>query len=179
MIKPTLMIHRVSDDLFQYPLEKFLLTFDDGHDDHHTTFSKFSTLATQKIYFITCKWVGQSGFLTVDQIKYLDSFDDVTIGAHSFAHQRLAGLPFEKIIEIIDEDTAKTCEWFQKTLGFVPTTFAYPYNDCVHGIYTKILQKYGFTEFYGRERIDCAWLSTNPELVDSTNPELIVRLERL
>jgi peptidoglycan/xylan/chitin deacetylase (PgdA/CDA1 family) len=162
MLKPSLMIHRVTNDIFQHPLEKFLLTFDDGYDDHYTTFSKFLEIPTQKIYFITCKWVGCSGFLTVDQIKHMSSFDDVTIGAHSFAHQDLHGLSLEETIKIIDEDTAKTCEWFQKTLGHIPTTFCYPYNNSVFGIYNKILQKYGFTEFYGSERIDSKWLA-NPD----------------
>ena len=162
MLKPTLMIHHVPDDIFQHPLEKFLLTFDDGFDDHYTTFSKFLEIPTQKIYFITCKWVSASGFLTVEQIKYMNSFDNVMIGAHSFAHRDLTQLTIEETIKIIDEDTARTCEWFQKTLGFVPTTFCYPYNNSVYGIYTKILQKYGFTEFYGGERIDADRLSTWP-----------------
>ena len=164
MLKPTLMIHRVTEDIFKHPLEKFLLTFDDGYDSHYTTFSKFTQIPTQKIYFITCNWVGNTGFLTAEQIKHMSSFDDVTIGAHGFSHQRLDHLTVEETIKFIDEDTAKTCQWFRTTLGFVPTKFCYPYNNAAYGIYTKILQKYGFTEFYGMERIDSGWLS-DPEWV--------------
>ena len=162
MLKPSLMIHRVSDNIFDHPLDKFILTFDDGYDDHYTTFSKFLEIPTQKIYFITCSWVGKSGFLTVEQIKYMSSFDNVIIGAHSFTHQDLNLLTVEDAIKFINEDTAKTCEWFQTTLGFVPTTFCYTFNNPAYGIYTKILQKYGFTEFYGGERIDVNYLSTWP-----------------
>ena len=165
MLKPTLMIHRIADDIFQYPLKKFLLTFDDGYTDHYTTFSKFLEIPTQKIYFITCKWVGCPGFLTVEQIKYMNSFDDVTIGAHSFSHQDLNPLNVEEKIKLIDEDTAKTCKWFQEKLGFIPKTFCYPYNNAAYGIYAKILQQYGFTEFYGAERIDVDQLSTWPHRI--------------
>lgn len=164
MLKPSLMIHHVTDDIFQHPLEEFLLTFDDGYDDHYTTFSKFLEIPTQKIYFITCGWVGLPGFLTVEQIKYMNSFDDVTIGAHSFAHRDFANakLTLPQLVDFLDEDTAKTRTWFEENLGFVPTTFCYPYNNSIHGMYTKILQRYRFTEFYGSERIDVSWLSNPP-----------------
>ena len=167
MLKPILMIHRITNDIFQHPLEKFLLTFDDGTDDHYTTFLKFNEIPTQKIYFITCDWVGRPGFLTVEQIKYMNSFDDVTIGAHSFAHQHLSktGLTLDQLVEFVEKDTAKTCTWFQEKLGFTPTTFCYPYNNSMYGIYTKILQKYGFTEFYGSERMDAAWLTDPPDWI--------------
>lgn len=167
MLKPSLMIHRVTDDIFQHPLEKFLLTFDDGLESHYRTFSKFKEIPTQKIYFITCQWVGCPGFLTAEQIKYMNSFEDVTIGAHSFNHRDLSKtqLTLEQIIEFLDQDTAKTCTWFQETLGFTPTTFCYPYNNSMYGIYTQILQKHGFTEFYGSERIDISWLTNSPDWI--------------
>jgi len=171
MLKPILMIHHVTDEIFQLPLENFILTFDDGYDDQYNTFSKFLEIPTQKIYFITCDWIGLPGFLTIEQIKYMDSFEDVTIGAHSFAHRDLskAGLTLSQLVEFVEEDTAKTCTWFQEKLGFVPTTFCYPYNNSIYGMYTKILQKYGFTEFYGIERMDVYWL-TNPNLPKGTIP---------
>ena len=167
MISPSLMIHRVTNAIFNHPLEKFLLTFDDGYDDHYTTFSKFLEIPTQKIYFITCDWIGRPGFLAVEQLKYMSSFDNVTIGAHSFAHRDLnkTGLSVPQLVEFIEHDTAKTCEWFRETLGFVPTTFCYPYNNSMYGMYTKILQKHGFTEFYGAERMDAAWLTDPPDWI--------------
>jgi len=167
MLKPTLMIHHVSDEIFQHPLEKFILTFDDGHDNHYATFSKFLEIPTQKIYFITCDWVGCPGFLTVDQIKYMSSFDNVMIGAHSFDHFDLNTnkLTLEEKIELMNTDTAKTIGWFQETLGFIPTIFCYPYNNAMYGIYTKILKKHGFTEFYGGERINVDRLSTWPHRI--------------
>ena len=167
MLKPSLMIHHVTDDIFQYQLEKFLLTFDDGYDDHYTTFSKFLEIPTQKIYFITCDWVGCPGFLTVEQIQYMSSFENVTIGAHSFNHRNLSktGWSVSQLVEFLEQDTAKTCTWFQEKLGFVPTTFCYPYNNSIYGMYTKILQKHGFTEFYGSERMDVEWLTDQPDWI--------------
>ena len=161
------MIHRVPDDIFTHPLEKFLLTFDDGYDDHYTTFSKFLEIPTQKIYFITCDWVGCDGFLTLEQIKYMSSFDNVIIGAHSFSHTDLYtnALTLEQKIQLMDNDTKKTCEWFQQMLGFTPTVFCYPFNNTVYGIYTKILKKHGFNEFYGTERINVERLNTWPHRI--------------
>jgi hypothetical protein len=148
MIKPSLMIHQVTDDIFQHSLEKFLLTFDDGLESHYKTFSKFKEIPTQKIYFITCQWVGFPGFLTVEQIKYMNSFEDVTIGAHSFYHRDLSKteLTLEQIIEFVDQDTEKTCAWFEENLGFTPTAFCYPYNNSVYGMYTKEPQRPAFNK---------------------------------
>ena len=167
MLKPALMIHHVTDELFQLPLEKFLLTFDDGYDNHYTSLSRFLEIPTQKIYFITCKWVGFNGFLTIDQLKHMGSFDGVTIGAHSYEHRNLNELNIQERIKYITEDTEKCCTWFQQNLGYVPTKFCYPNNNSSHGIYTKILKNYGFTDFYGSERIepenvtDPGWLQYN------------------
>jgi peptidoglycan/xylan/chitin deacetylase (PgdA/CDA1 family) len=167
MLKPSLMIHRVTDDIFKHPLENFVLTFDDGYNDHYTTFPKFLEIPTQKIYFITCSWVGSRGFLTAEQIKYMSSFDNVTIGAHSFYHQDLSktGLSVSNLVKFIEKDTEKTCTWFQDTLGFIPKKFCYPYNNSMYGIYTEILQKNGFTEFYGTERMDVSWLNDPPNWI--------------
>ena len=159
MYKPPLMIHHITEDLFQLPLEKFLLTFDDGYQDHYTYFSKFLEIPTEKIYFITCKWIGYSDFLTLDQLKYMDSFDNVRIGAHSYEHQNLNELNLEEKIKCIHNDTKQCCDWFLKNLGYVPTDFCFPNNNSAYGIYTKILKTYGFTEFYGPERIDPEWFS--------------------
>jgi peptidoglycan/xylan/chitin deacetylase (PgdA/CDA1 family) len=97
----------------------------------------------------------------------MSSFENVTIGAHSFGHQNLSKsrLSVPQLVEFIEQDTAKTCEWFRETLGGVPTKFCYPYNNSMYGMYTEILQKHGFTEFYGAERMDAAWLTDPPDWI--------------
>ena len=92
--------------------------------------------------------------MTVEQIRELMLDPHVTIGAHGHAHKNLdnmRSLP-EKVI-YIDNDTRQCVEWFKSTLGYCPTVFCYPHNNNLHGIYTAMLKKYGFTEFYGQERL--------------------------
>lgn len=152
------MIHHVENWMFDLPLERFILTFDDGYLDHWHTFQRFLEIPTKKIYFVTGNWVGQRDFLTVDHIQQMMQHADVDIGAHGFQHHRISRSDLDTMIKIIASDTEHTITWFQQTLGTVPTKFCYPYNDCIHGIYTQILQHYGFREFYGAERIDISWL---------------------
>jgi peptidoglycan/xylan/chitin deacetylase (PgdA/CDA1 family) len=162
MYKPALMIHQIDQHLFQLPLERFLLTFDDGTEDHWHFFSDFLAIATRKIYFITCSWVGRPGFVTVDQLRTMMTHPDVEIGAHSFDHADLNNSTLQEKILHLEQDTQRTCDWFQTNLGFQPKTFAYPNNHAQYGVYTKILQQWGFNEFYGNERIDPEWLG-DPE----------------
>jgi peptidoglycan/xylan/chitin deacetylase (PgdA/CDA1 family) len=156
------MIHQIHRDLFRWPLEKFVLTFDDGTEDHWQFFPNFVTISTRKIYFVTCSWVGRPGFVTVEQLKNMMTHPNVEIGAHSFAHADLNDLTLQQKILHLEQDTQQTCEWFMLNLGMVPRIFAYPGNHAQYGIYIKILQKYGFDEFFGNERIDPAWLD-DPE----------------
>jgi peptidoglycan/xylan/chitin deacetylase (PgdA/CDA1 family) len=161
------MLHHITEELFQLPLEKFLLTFDDGYSDHYMYFSRFLEVPTEKVYFITCKWVGQSNFLTIDQIKHMSSFDNVRIGAHSYEHYNINELDIEEKIKFITQDTIKCCDWFLDNLGYIPADFCFPNNNNAYGIYTEILKKYGFTNFYGVDRItpknltDKSWLQYN------------------
>lgn len=156
------MIHRINQDLFRWPLEKFELTFDDGTEDHWQFFDHFLSIPTRKIYFVTCSWVGRPGFITVDQLRYMMTYPDVEIGAHSFAHADLNSYTLQEKIQHLEHDTRQTCEWFTTNLGMIPRAFAYPNNHAQYGIYTKILQQHGFEEFHGNERIDPDWLD-DPE----------------
>ena len=157
MTKPILMIHREEDWMFDLPLEKFILTFDDGYRDHWDTFDRFLQIPTKKIYFVTGGWIGQDDFLSSDHIHEMMRHSDVEIGAHGFRHHRIARSDLDQMTDIMESEAADTVEWFQRTIGAVPTKFCYPFNDCVHGLYTQILRQHGFREFYGPERIDIFW----------------------
>ena len=158
MLKPALMIHRITESIFDLPLERFDLTFDDGTEDHFEYFPRFLAIPTRKIYFITCSWIGQTGFLTVDQLRSMAQHPDVEIGAHSHAHTLLNEYPLDEKIRIMQADTAAVCEWFLRELGWQPRAFCFPNNNAIYGIYTQIAKQHGFTEFYGSERIDPYWL---------------------
>ena len=176
MNKKTLMIHEITPEVFKLPLEEYILTFDDGLYGQYYYFDKFQNINTEKIYFIStdiistgkqstlfpkCSEAHQKAFsgnkedfMSVDQIKFLMRMPNVYIGAHSHYHKNLKNFKslYEKVTHIKD-DTEKMLEWFDKNLNYKPTKFCFPYNDDQNGLYKSLLSKYGFTEFYGRERI--------------------------
>ena len=176
-MKPTLMIHEVREEMFKLPLEDYTLTFDDGLYSQYYYFDRFKALKTQKIYFISSDIVctnqtqsraftacaeahakafagNKEDFMTLAQIQELMQDPNVTIGAHGHLHKNLDSIP--KLIhkvEHIKQDTELMLEWFWDKLRIKPTAFCFPYNNDLDGMYRGLLKSYGFTEFYGRERI--------------------------
>ena len=98
--------------------------------------------------------VDTEGYLTLEQIKELMQDPLVTIGGHSHEHAKFGY--FDKLtekIKHISNDTSQMLDWFIINLGVKPTTFCFPYNDNLDGIYRGMLKNMGFTRFYGKERI--------------------------
>ena len=175
MAKPVLMIHEMNDDILSLPLENYVLTFDDGLYSQYYYYDKIKHINTEKIFFISsgiiCDSIQSQSFLhcadahekasngnkedymTVAQIKELMQDPMVTIGGHSHSHTDLNSIPklIDKIKHIV-EDTKLMMRWFETTLGFVPTTFCFPHNNNLEGLYKSLLVPYGFTKFYGAER---------------------------
>jgi len=175
-MKPVLMIHEITDNLFEQDLEQYVLTFDDGLYSQFYHFDKFAKIPTEKIYFIssgiictgkqslefpTCTVAHDKAFagnyedyMTLDQIKYLASQPNVTIGAHGHSHKNLNEV--DKItdrIRFVIEDTELMLKWFKTNIGCKPTSFCFPYNNDLNGLYLGMLKNYGFTDFYGKERV--------------------------
>jgi hypothetical protein len=169
------MIHEMHENLV-IP-EDGVLTFDDGL---YTQYLFGRDLPHKKIFFIssgiicdghqstefiTCRDAHKKAFagnfenyMTLDQIMDLDG----EIGGHSHSHTNLNS--FSTLVEKVDyikRDTETMLEWFQKNLGYEPTSFCFPYNDDMDGLYRGLLRKYGFTDFYGNERISVESLQPN------------------
>jgi hypothetical protein len=177
MKKPSLMIHEVNNFLFsQKNLEDFVLTFDDGLYSQFYFYEKIKKIKTKKIFFIStniicqekqslefpsCQEAHKKSFLgnnedymTLEQIQFLKGEDDVIIGGHSHFHISLNSFNnLNEKINHIKVDTELMLEWFQKNLKFIPDKFCFPYNDDLNGLYQLVLKKYGFNEFYGKERL--------------------------
>lgn len=173
--KKVLMIHEVTEKLFNLPLENYILTFDDGLYSQYYHFKYFESIDTEKIFFVssniicdgnqsnnflTCSESHKKAFLgnkedymTLDQVKELMSKPNVTIGGHSHNHIKLSNFIslYEKTTHI-QNDTQNMLDWFETNLGFKPTKFCFPYNNDCDGLYKSLLKKYGFTDFYGNER---------------------------
>jgi len=174
-MKPVLMIHECSAKLLDFPLGDYILTFDDGLLSQYALYHAIKHIPTPKLYFIssgiicngpqslsypTCEQAHNKAFagntedyMTVEQIKELALDPWVTIGGHSHSHTRLSGSLVD-MVKHIESDTKQMLEWFDANLGFKPTSFCFPYNEDPNGIYKGLLKKYGFTDFYGKERIE-------------------------
>ena len=110
-MKPVLMIHEVREWMFNLPLERYTLTFDDGLYSQYHYYPEFAKIPTEKIYFISsgivcsghqstefpaCQDAHKKAFagnyedyMTVPQIKELMQDPLVEIAAHSHYHRRL------------------------------------------------------------------------------------------
>ena len=175
--KPVLMIHEVRESIFNLPLENYILTFDDGLYSQYYYYPRFRDIPTEKIYFISsnilCAGSQSSGFpsceeahekafsgncedyMTLEQVKELSKEPLVSIGAHGHNHIRFGhfSMTTEKM-QLIATDTQEMLHWFYTNLGTRPIRFCFPYNDDVDGLYSGMLKRFGFTEFFGKERID-------------------------
>jgi hypothetical protein len=175
-MKPVLMIHEVREWMFDLPLEDYIITFDDGLYSQYYYRDKFLSIDTPKIYFISsgivcddrqstdfpsCEVAHEKAFngnyedyMTINQIEELMADPNVTIGGHSHSHTNLNQIPdlFSRISHI-ESDTKQMINWFKDTLNFVPSAFCFPYNNDLDNMYKGLLKKYGFTEYYGNERI--------------------------
>jgi peptidoglycan/xylan/chitin deacetylase (PgdA/CDA1 family) len=176
------MIHEIRESIFDLPLENYILTFDDGLYSQYYYYPRFQDIPTEKIYFISsnilctgsqsssfpaCEEAHEKAFngncedyMTLEQVKKLSKEPLVSIGGHG--HNHICFGHFSKTTEkmqLIATDTQEMLHWFYTNLGTRPTRFCFPYNDDVNGLYPGILKKFGFTEFYGKERIDVSSLS--------------------
>lgn len=176
MVKPTLMIHDMREEFFELPLDCYTLTFDDGLFSQWYYLDRLANINTEKIFFISTDFLssgqqsldfplscvahekGRSGnfedFMTVQQVQQIMNTPNCRIGGHGHKHIRLREVPraIDRIKHIKD-DTEQMLAAFRRLFNVVPTTFCYPYNEDLIGLYTGMLRQYGFTEFFGRERI--------------------------
>lgn len=165
------MIHEVDDQLFDLPLDQYILTFDDGLYTQYMFFNRLRDIDTCKYFFISTDIVSPGGapqskhFITCEeahekyrttgdrshymnwsQIKEIAMEPRCTIGGHSHEHMRTP-----TSAQLVS-DTNKMIKQFNDH-DIKPTCFCFPYNK-EHSMYRAILQAKGFKQFYGAERTD-------------------------
>jgi len=169
-MKPILMLHEVSDWMFELPLHEYTLTFDDGLFTQYIHLEKIKQIPTEKIFFISTNIVADSetlqtsafikcydahakyestgdveNYMNWDQIREIHDTPECTIGGHSHNH---------KICNQFNmfTDTNLMVETF-KERNISVNSFCFPYN--IHdNAYMELLKLKGFTEFYGEGRVD-------------------------
>ena len=153
------MIHEITDDLFDLPLSDYILTFDDGTEDHYQFWHKIKPIPTTKIFFIITDRIGTPGYLTLDQVKEIQSDPSVEIGGHSHQHGIYKDMSLSDVVANLKSDLALMIDWFKNNLGYVPNSFCYPYNEDYRDVYPAIVKSQGIKNCYGRGRIDVSTLS--------------------
>lgn len=169
-MKPVLMIHELTDWMFDLPLHNFILTFDDGLYTQYIHLDKINKIDTDKIFFISTGIVAteqtkqsdefikcqaahdklfrrgdRTHYMNWSQIKEISREPRCEIGAHGHMHLKHTRL---KTIH----DTKLMMKHFEKN-NLAPTKFCFPYNN-ENIIYRCLLKQYGFTKFYGKDRIN-------------------------
>ena len=175
MDKEVLEIHEVSEELFDLPLEEYILTFDDGLHTQYQYINELAKIDTRKIFFISTSIVcdGEQSkdyipcdaaheyffrtgnakhYMTWDQIREISKLPNCEIGGHSHFHKDI-GLfkSFTQKLSFVKKDTELMRDRFISELGYSPTPFCFPYNYTEY-FYNCILQKNGFTNLYGSNR---------------------------
>ena len=114
--------------------KKILITIDDAF----SSFYEFAWPYLKKekipfILFVSTKAVGESGYMTWDQIIELEKENTVYIGNHSHTHSYLVDLNHKKFINDINTASAT----FKKKLGYNPIFFSYPFGE-----YNSLIKKF-------------------------------------
>lgn len=174
------MIHEFREEFLDLPLQDYVLTYDDGL---YTQYMYDHLIDATKIYFVSTNIICQetqteeliscriaherafrgdkSAYMNLQQIETLLERGNY-VGGHSHYHKHLKSFSsLAEKVNHIKQDTELMLEWFEKNLHYQPTKFCFPYNDDMNGMYPALLKKYGFTEFYGNERIPIEKLLRN------------------
>lgn len=176
MSKPVLMIHAMSNDMFKLPLHEYTLTFDDGLYSQYKHLDQLLAIDTEKYFFISTNFVctghqttdtvpssvahekarggNKEDFMTAEQIQHISKQPMCHVGGHGHNHVRLATIDrFVDRILAAEQDLITMCHHMKKLVGYVPTSFCFPYNYDIGGMYQAVLKKHGFVKWFGRERI--------------------------
>jgi len=176
-MKQTLMIHEFSKKYLKLPLEKYILTFDDGLYSQYCCLKDLKKIKTEKIFFISTgilatgkqsnnfvpcykahekffKEGNTEDYMNLEQIKEL-MHSGFEIGGHGNLHLDFRNKKIDVISKLIQlkKDTEHMTAFFQKELKIKPTKFCFPYN-MEHFGYKRMLINFGYTDFFGKERID-------------------------
>ena len=106
--------------------KKILITIDDAFSSFYN--KAWPYLKKNKIpfiLFVSTKPVGNSGYMTWDQIKEVEKENFAFIGNHSHAHDYMVNFKFSEFKK--DIQTSKNI--FEDKLGYNPIFFSYPFGE--------------------------------------------------
>jgi hypothetical protein len=172
-MKQVLMIHEFKEEYFDLPLDKYILTFDDGLYTQYKFLKELKKIDTKKYFFISSGIVCPENVTQTDeyiesnkahikafngdftnymkwsQIKEINNLSNCFVGCHSHFHNKKTA----DCVECMIPDNRYMLQDFKQKLGYIPDIFCFPYNYETP-LYKEILNKKGFKNFYGKERIN-------------------------
>lgn len=122
------------------PKGYIMISFDDGYADFYT--NAYPILQKYNIHgtvYIVSKFVGQSGYLTWDQIKEMQKSSLVSIGSHTLHHKYLTSLSTPEI----QDEVANSKVELEQNLGASIPDFCYPYGN-QNSLVVEAVQKAGY-----------------------------------
>jgi hypothetical protein len=193
-MKEILMIHEIREEMFDLPLESYLLTFDDGLYSQYYYWPKIKKLKTQKIFFISSgffstgviprrqcintffnkeEWspitdfksciearkdyvetngIISSNYMSIAEINHMIR-QGAEIGGHGHKHIKDYPERLADRIKVMKNDIETMLDIFYAELkDFKPKYFCFPFN--IEPRFMRgILKSYGFTSFFGGDRI--------------------------
>ena len=125
--------------------KKILLTIDDAFQSFYEVAWPF--IKKNKIpfvLFVSTEPVGNTGYMTWDQIKEVESESFAVIGHHSHSHEYLIDKSNQEFIN----DIKTASDIFIEKIGYIPSLFSYPFGE-----YSEFMRKYiskNFTFAFGQ-----------------------------
>jgi len=135
------------DDYFKKPKKekKILITIDDAFSSFYN--NAWPYLKDKKIpfiLFVSTKPVGNSGYMTWEQIKEVEKENFAFIGNHSHSHEYMVNFEFSKF----KEDIENSISTFKDKLGYNPIFFSYPFGE--YSLEQKNFIKENFSYAFGQ-----------------------------
>jgi hypothetical protein len=148
---------------------RFLL----GRTDDYMTLDELMRVASDPRVTVGCHSYFHATVLSMDHVGLPLSWLDVdggrlgsklftlrsrlSVTGYDVDYGRFRRRTMEEYEEFVRTDTEMCLEWFRRHLGISPRKYCFPFNDESETL-TEILTGYGFTEFYGRERVPLEFL---------------------
>ncbi len=138
------------DKNFQKPKnkKKILLTIDDGFTSFYkNAWPYLKEKQIPFILFVSTEAVGNSGYMSWEELKEIEKYDFAFLGNHSHSHDYLLDFSFKNF----KEDINTSIKLFKKNFGYNPIFFSYPFGEYsekqIDFIKTKF--KYAFGQHSG------------------------------
>ncbi len=121
--------------------KKILITVDDAFQSFYEVAWPF--LKENKIpfiLFVSTEPVGNSGYMTWEQIREVEKEKFAVIGHHSHSHEYL----IDKSNKAFKEDIETANKIFNEKIGYVPSLFSYPFGEYSEFMRDYISKKFAY-----------------------------------